>query len=97
MSEINDIEELTEMTYPINITFIVKHQRQEPSRRAKYKDGTHHKGYFPKDSSTDINLIMCKGKIIIPLKLQSYVLHWYHTYLLHSGMDRREAMICQNF
>ena len=35
-------------------------------------------------------------KIVIPSKLQSYVVHWYHTYLLHPGMDRTEAMICQH-
>ena len=29
--------------------------------------------------------------------LQSYVLHWYHTYLLHPGMDRTEATILQHF
>ena len=28
--------------------------------------------------------------------LQSYVLHWYHMYLLHTGMNRTEAMIRQH-
>ena len=39
---------------------------------------------------------MCKDKIVIPSILQSYVVHWYHTYLLHPVMDRTEATIRQN-
>ena len=39
---------------------------------------------------------MCKDKIVIQSILQSYVLHWYHTYLIHLGMDRTEAMIFQH-
>ena len=61
----------------------------------KYKNGTYHKGYFCRGSNIDLNLIMCKDKIFIPSILQIYVLYWWHTYLLHPGMDRTEAMICQ--
>ena len=60
---------------------------------AKYKDGTYHTGYFLGGSNIDLNLITCKDKIVIPKILQNYVLHWYHAYLLHPGMDRTEAMI----
>ena len=63
---------------------------------AKYKYGTYHKGYFRGGSNIDINLITCKDKFVIPSKLQSYIVHWYHTYLLHPGMDRTEAMISQH-
>ena len=62
----------------------------------KYKDGTYHKGYFLGGSNSDLNLIMCEDKIVIPSKLQSYVLHWYHTYTLHPGMYITEAMINHN-
>ena len=34
--------------------------------------------------------------MVIPSILQSYVLHWYHTYLVHIGMDRTEANIFQH-
>ena len=44
-----------------------------------------------------INLITCEDKIVMILLLQSYVLHWYHTYLLHIGMDITGAIICQHF
>ena len=54
----------------------------------KYEDGTYHKGSFRGGSNSDFNLITCEDNIVIPSKLQSYVLHWYHTYLLYPGMDR---------
>ena len=40
VSEINDIEELPEGIFTINIKLIQKYQRQEPSIIAKYKNGT---------------------------------------------------------
>ena len=43
-----------------------------------------------------INLIKCEDNIVTPLILQSYILHWCHTYLLHPGMDKTEAMIWQH-
>ena len=96
MSEINDTEEIYEGTFPINLKFIQKYQRTEPSIKAKYKDGTYHKGSFHRGSNIDLKLIMCKDNIVIPPKLQSYVLHWYHTYLLHPIMERMEAIIHQH-
>ena len=69
----------------------------EPIIRAKCKDGTCHKGSLRGGSNIDFNLITCKDKIVVPSKLQSYVLHWYHMYLLHPRMDRTELMVCQHF
>ena len=39
---------------------------------------------------------MCKDNIFIYSIIQKYVLHWYHMYLIHPGMDRTEAMICHH-
>ena len=39
VSEINDTKEIPEGTFPINLKFIQKYQRSEPSITAKYKDG----------------------------------------------------------
>ena len=39
---------------------------------------------------------MFEDNIFIPLIMQSYVLIWYHIYLLHPGMDRTAAMIFQH-
>ena len=93
MSEINDIEELPEGTFPINLKLTQIYQRQEHSIISKYKTGTYQQGYFRRGSNIDLKLITCNDKIVILPKLQSYVVHWYHTYLLHPGMDRTEAMI----
>ena len=96
MPEINDIEEITEGKFPINLKLIQRHQREEPSIKAKYKDGTYHKVYFSGGSNIDLKLITCKDKIVITSILQGYVVNWYHTYLLHPGMDRTEDMIHQH-
>ena len=91
MLEINDIEELPEGNFPMNLKLIQKYQRSKPTIRDKYKNGTYHKCYFLGGSNIDLS----KDKIVVMSKLQSCVLHWYHTYLLHPGMYRTEAMIHQ--
>ena len=65
-SEINDIKELPEGTFSINLKLIQKHQGSEPSIIAKYKYVTYHKGYFRGGSNIDIKLITCEDKIVIP-------------------------------
>ena len=96
MSEINIFKEIPECNFPINLKLIQKYQQLEPSIRAKYKDGTYYKGYFHGGSNSNIILITCKDEIFIRSKLQGYVVHCYHTYLLHPGMDRMEAVIFQH-
>ena len=39
VSEINDFEEISEVTFPINMKLIKKFQRTEPRIMAKYKYG----------------------------------------------------------
>ena len=62
----------------------------EKIKCTKYKKGSFHGG------RNTIELVTYEGKIAIPQKLQKYVVKWYHTYLLHPGMDRIEAIIHQN-
>ena len=64
---------------------------------AKHEDGMYHKCSFSGGINIDLRLITCEDNIVILPILQKYVLHWYHTYLLHPGMDRTEAIICQHF
>ena len=97
MSEINDIEETPEGNFPINLKIIAKYQRTEPSLMAKYEYGKYHKRYFCGGSNIDINLIMGYDRAVIPSILQNYVFHWYHTYILHPGMDITEVIISQHF
>ena len=97
MSEINDIGEIPKDAFPINLKLITKYKRTEPILMAKYNYSKYHKGYFYGGSNIDVNLITCEDNIFIPEILQSYVLHWYHTYLLRPGMDITKAMIGQHF
>ena len=88
MSEINDTKEISEGNFPININLIKKNQRSGPSIIDKYKDGTYNKGYFCGGINIDLKLITFKDEVVIPSILQRYIVHWYHTYLLHPVMDR---------
>ena len=83
MLEINDTKELTEVTFRINFKLIQKHQESQPSIIDKYKYGTYHKIYFSVISNINLKLITCEDRIVIKSKNQSYILHWYHMYLLN--------------
>ena len=63
---------------------------------AKYKEGNHQIFSFNGGSNVDTNIITSEDHIVIPSILHNYVLHWYHTYIIHPGMDRTEAMIHQH-
>ena len=58
--------------------------------------GTYHKGSFRGGSNIYLNLITCDDKVFIPSIIQSYILHWYHTYIFHLGMDITDAMVSQH-
>ena len=88
MSEINDTKEIPEGIFPINLKLIYQYQLKDLSLITKYKNHTYKTGYFYGVSNIYFNLITCEDNIVIPLTIQSYVIHWYHTYLLHPGMDR---------
>ena len=60
---------------------------------AKYKEVKYQTVSFRGGSNININLITCEGNIFIPSILQIYILHWYHMYLLHTGIDKIEAII----
>ena len=46
MSEINDIEEIPEGDFTIDLKWIQRQQRSETSLMDKYKDGTYFKGFL---------------------------------------------------
>ena len=74
MSEINETKELREDTFPINLKLTQEYQRLEPSIGDKYKIDTYRKSSFCGGSNIDLILITCKDSIVIPSKLQSYVI-----------------------
>ena len=94
MSELYNIKELPEGTFPLSLNRIDRYQQGRPHPNRKLKWATYQKSYFRGGRNT-IELITYKDKIVITYKLQKYVVKWYHMYLLHTGMEWTEAMICQ--
>jgi hypothetical protein len=41
-------------------------------------------------------VITYDNKIYIPLSLRKRIMWWYHTYLKHPGITRKEATLIQN-
>ena len=66
----NEIKEIPEGGFPINLQLIAQYQQTEPSLMAKYKDGTYHKSYFLGGSNVDLTVITCEDKLVIPSILQ---------------------------
>ena len=95
MSKLYDIEELLEGTFPISFNLIDCYQQEEPFPTEKLKCAEYSKGSFRGGQST-INIITHKDIIVIPQKLQKYVVRWYHTYIRNSALDQTEAMIGKN-
>ena len=96
VSEMNDIKELPEDNFPINLKSIDQYQQKEPTLMDKYQKYIYKTCYFCGGSNMDLNFITCADKIVILLILQTCILHWYYTYLPNQAMDRIEAMILQN-
>ena len=78
--------------FPLSFNIIDRYQREEPFLTEKRKCAKYKKGSFRGYRNT-IELVTYEGKIVIPHKLQKYVMKWYHTYLLHPGLDKMEAVI----
>jgi hypothetical protein len=106
MSETYGIEELETGTFPLTYRIIDKYQRKDTQLLKKLKrtidsntSTDHTSNYHTKSfrgGGKEIDLICREDKIVIPKVLQKYVLHWYHTYLLHPGSDRTELTIKQH-
>ena len=96
MSEINDIKRISEVTFRITLKFVQRYQQSYPTLMDKYNNDMYHKASFCGGINDNLSLIACMDKTAIPSIHQSYVLHWYHTYLLHPVLDRTETMIWQH-
>ena len=69
MSEIYDIEELPEGTFPLYFNLIYRYQQEDPFLTENLKCTEYTKGTFRGGRNT-IDLITYKYKIVIPQKLQ---------------------------
>ena len=95
MLEIYDIYELPDDTFLLYFKLIYLYQQEYPFLLEKLKCEIYIKGSFCGVRNT-IKLVTYKDRIVVPHKFQKYILKLYQTYLLHSGLDQIEAMICQN-
>ena len=96
MSELYNIKELPEGTFTLSFNLLYCYHQEYPLLTEKLKCAEFTKGYLSGGRNT-IDLITYKYKRVIPQKLQKYVVKWYHTYLLHPGLDQTEAIILQHF
>ena len=94
MSELYDIEEFPEDTFSLSFNIIYHYQQEDPFLTEKITCAEYSKGSF-RGGQRIINLITYKYKIDIPQKLQKYIVKWYHTYILHPGLDKMDSMIIQ--
>ena len=95
MSELYDIGELLDGTFPLSFKIIDRYQREYLFLTEKLNSIEYQEGSFRGGQNT-IKLEMHKSKIVITQKLQKYVVKCYHTYILHLGLDKIEAMIRQH-
>ena len=85
MSELYVIKELLDeiFLYILNNKPLsaVKPLPRGENKCANYQKGSLRRLWYTKELGT------YKNKISVPQKLQKYVVKWYHTYLLHPGLD----------
>ena len=96
VSEIINNKGWSKGDFTINLKLINQYKQKDPRLKTNDKMGTYKKEYFRGGSNINHNLITCYDKIVIMSRFKSYILHWYHTYFLHPGMDRTEAIIYQH-
>ena len=69
MSEIKNIEEISEVTFNINLKLIQQHQQAEPFLMVKYEDGKYHTFFSHGGRNKNLSLITYKDKIVISPKI----------------------------
>ena len=71
-SELYNIEKMPHETFTIYLKLIESYQKEDPILSEKLKCTDYKKGYFRGGWNT-IKLVTYKNKIVIPQKLQKYV------------------------
>ena len=89
------VEKLDSNAFSLTYQTIDKYQRKDKELTDKIKVANYHTKYFLGGGNTFI--LICKNdRIIMPEIIQKYVVSWYHTHLLHPGMNFTEATIIQH-
>ena len=74
---------------------IDKYQHKDKELLSKLKRANYHTKYF-RGVEIFTKLICRSDKIVIQIILQKYVVNWYKTYLLKTGMNFNAATISQH-
>jgi len=90
--------ELPTDIYPLKMSLIRDEQRKDPSIHKALKENP---DYILKEvrggSNKLLKIVFCKDKIVVPQALRKRLMEWYHTTLMHPGINRTEATIKIHF
>ena len=95
MLELYKIKEIPHGTFPLSFNIIYRYQWEEPFAMEKLNCEKYQRDYFCEGRNTR-KIVMCKDKIVIPKQLQKYLVKWYHTYILHPGLDQTKVTDLQH-
>ena len=85
-----------QQVYPLKLKTIEKYQLHDKSLVKELTSNKYHLASFH-GGDGNIELVCHKDKIVVPPKLQSQIVEWYHLYLGHPGINRTEETIRQHF
>ena len=84
-------DELPEEIYPLRMSLIISDQRKDTLIQTGLRD--RNTGYILKEvrgGSKNYDLVHCNDKIVVPRALRKRLIKWYHTVLMHPGINRTE-------
>ena len=90
-------DELSVDSYPLRLALLQREQQKDQRLRQalkKYKDYNLHTVH---GGGKQYKLIQYKDKIVVPVSLQQRMVKWYHTMLMHPGINPTELTIRQHF
>ena len=96
LAERYDISKLSDNEHPVTFRTIEKHQKKDRTLINKLKTNKNYTLKTFRGGEKSYDLVLRHDKIVIPSTLKRKVLEWYHTYLLHPGLNRTEETIRQH-
>ena len=98
LAQVYGIKDISEEAFPLTYKYLDKGQRSDPSllKAANNEDTPYTSKAFVEDGRT-YNLIVYFDKVVIPEGLKKRMVEWYHTYLLHPGINCTEKINRQHF
>ena len=87
-------DELPADVYPLRMSLLSSEQRKDTTIQAKLRE--RNSGYIIKEVRGGIksyDVVYCNDKIVVPRTLRKRLINWYHTTLMHPGINRTERTI----